>query len=147
MEENVLDSQESKPQRPVFLTVICILSFIGIGLAVLGYIGAIAMASIASTAMANLDAMAAEYGGTSTYTGPSAGMIWAYVGVGFLTTIVALLGVIKMWNLKKQGFMLYTGAQVVAILMTVVAGFFSIASVIFPAAFIIMYGLNLKHMK
>ncbi len=82
-----------------------------------------------------------------TTAAPSAGMTWAYIIVGFLTTIVSLFGVIKMWKLQKQGFMLYAGASVVSMIMGIVYSGFGIAGLIVPIAFIVMYYLNLRHMN
>lgn len=142
-----LDNNGGAAGRPTFLTVICILSFIGIGFAVIGYLGAFALLGVAESAMSEMSDMAAEMGGTSSSA--STGMIWAYIIVGFITAIVSLLGVIQMWKLKKAGFMLYTGATVVALIMGIVyAGIgASIVSIIISGAFIAMYGMNLKHMS
>lgn len=138
------------PKRPVFLTVLCILSFIAAGFGILAYAGAIALAGAASAVVsAASDAAASEGFNTamSTYSGPSAGMVWAYVIVGFVTTLVGLFGVIKMWKLKKIGFFLYTGASVASMVMGIIFSGFSAMAVVIPVAFIVMYGLNLKSMK
>jgi hypothetical protein len=75
-------------------------------------------------------------------------------------SLLCLAGALFMWKLKKIGFYIYIVGQVLPIIgsfMTMnsiklgaFAGFGIIASIIgmmFPIAFIIMYGLNLKHMK
>lgn len=127
-------------KRPVFLTVLCILSFIAAGLGILGYITAItAMSVVSSIDTTGLEGM--------TYTGPSIGLTWAYVIVGFVTVLVSLFGVIKMWKLKKMGFYLYVGASVVSMIMGIIYSGFGVMGVIFPVLFIVLYGLNLKHMK
>ncbi len=133
-------------KRPVFLTVLCILSFVAAGFGILGYItliGAMGMVSAGASALEGME------GVTSTYSGPSAGMTWAYIIVGFLTTIVALFGVIKMWKLQKSGFMMYVGATVVSVIMGVVyTGLaLSIVGIVISTAFIVMYGLNMKNLK
>ncbi len=133
--------------RPVFLTVLCILSFIFAGLAVLGYIFVItAMGAITAGASA-LEGMAADSGATMTYTGPSVALTWAYLIVGFVTVLASLYGVIQMWKLKKIGFFIYVGASVVSMIMGIVYSGFGVVGVIFPILFIVLYGLNLKHMK
>mgnify|MGYP000132616777 CR=1 FL=1 len=107
MSEDILDSNENtgNGERPVFLTVICILSFIGAGLGILAYITAIGAMGVVSAAGADLaEGFEGMEGVTTTYSGPSVGMTWAYVIVGFIATIVSLLGVIKMWKLQKEGF-------------------------------------------
>ncbi len=148
MSEETTQSTETTAgaaKRPVFLTVLCILSFIAAGFAILGYITAITLMGAATAAMGAMEGM--EGMSEITSAGPSAGMTWAYIIVGFVTTIVALLGVIKMWKLKKQGFMMYAGATVASMIMGIVYSGFGIGAVIVPIAFIVMYYLNVKHMN
>ena len=137
-----LDNNAGAGGRPTFLTVICILSFVGIGLAVIGYIGMFAVLGVAEGAMG----AAVDAGATVT---ASTGMIWAYIIVGFITVIISLVGVLQMWKLKKSGFMLYAGATVVALIMGIVVNGFgpSIVSIVISGAFIAMYYMNLKHMS
>ena len=149
MSEETTDSTGTTAEagkRPVFLTVICILSFIAAGFGILGYIGAITAMGVASAAAGAIEGM--EGMEEIVSAGPSMGMTWAYIIVGFLTTIVALMGVLKMWKLKKQGFMLYAGATVVSIIMGIVYSGFgaSISGIVIGGAFIAMYYINMKHM-
>ncbi len=143
-------------KRPVFLTVLCILSFIAAGFAILGYITVIGLMGAASVAVSGMESMASEMGGemsdamsSAMAATPGVGLTWAYIIVGFLTTIVGLFGVIKMWKMNKSGFMLYTGATVVSLIMGIVYSGFaaSIVGIVISAAFIVMYGLNMKHLK
>lgn len=137
-------------KRPVFLTVLCILSFIAAGLAILGYITVISLMGAATavvSGMENAGGEMSEMMESVQTTGPSAGLTWAYLIVGFVTVIVSLFGVIKMWKLQKIGFYLYVGASVVSMIMGVVYSGFSVMAVIFPILFIVLYGLNLKHLK
>ena len=146
-------------KRPTFLTVLCILSFIAAGFAIIGYITAItlmgAATAVVSAAEDTMEA-AVDSGSYSEMSaamdeamssGPSMGLTWAYVIIGFVCTLVGLYGVIKMWKLKKMGFYLYTGASVVSMIMGIVYSGFGAMAVVFPIAFIVMYGLNLKHME
>ncbi|MBK9285775.1 MAG: hypothetical protein IPM51_15875 [Sphingobacteriaceae bacterium] len=142
-------------KRPTFLTVLCILSFIAAGLGILAYIGAIAVVGAVSAAAGAVgDAMSSEAGAAMeaasaamSSAGPSAGVIWAYIIVGFITTIVGLFGVIKMWKLQKVGFFIYTGCSVASMVMGMIYSGFSVMGVLFPVLFIVLYGMNLKHMK
>lgn len=129
-------------KRPVFLTVLCILSFIAAGFAIIGYVGVITVMGAASAAMGALEGMEGV-----TSTGPGVGMTWAYLIIGFITVIVSLIGVIKMWKLKKQGFMLYAGASIVSLIMGIVYSGFNVVGAIITIAFIVMYYLNVKHMN
>lgn len=145
MSETLDNVNQEAGKRPVFLTVICILSFVGIGLAILGYITALTLMGAAESMMSAASDMAEEAGATVT-KGPSTGVVWAYIIGGFVTALIQLFGVIKMWKLQKSGFMLYTGASVVAMVLGFLYGGFSIG-IIFPIAFIVMYAANLKAMK
>jgi len=149
MSEEVIDSsaEAGSGERPVFLTVLCILSFVAAGLGVLGYIAALTAMGMAEAAMGGLSEAVANAGGVSA--APSTGIIWAYIIVGFATTILGLVGVIKMWKLQKAGFMLYVIATVVSVLMGIIYSGFgaSIVSIVISAGFIVMYQLNTKAMK
>jgi len=142
---------EAAATRPTFLTVLCILSFIAAGLGIIAYIGAIALVGAVSAAAGAVgDAMSSEAGAAMSAamsSGPSAGLIWAYIVVGFITTLVGLFGVIKMWKLQKVGFFIYTGCAVASMVMGMIYSGFSVMGVLFPVLFIVLYGLNLKHMK
>lgn len=142
MSEEVLDSTANagEGQRPVFLTVLCILSFVFAGLAFLGYIAIFTVMGAATAALANME-------GAVQAAGPSVGMTWAYLIVSLIMTIVGLVGVIKMWKLNKSGFTLYAGSSVVSVIMGIIYAGFSVMSVVFPIAFIAMYYVNLKAMK
>jgi hypothetical protein len=144
--EQTTTSTTATAQRPTFLTVLCILSFIAAGLGILGYITALTLMGAASAVASSVGEGLEQAGATMNYTGPSIGLTWAYVIVGFATTLVALFGVIKMWKLQKIGFFLYTGAIVVSIIMGVIYAGFGISSVL-PLVFVVLYGLNLKHLK
>lgn len=134
-------------KRPVFLTVLCILSFVAAGLAILGYITVITVMGAVTAGASALEGMAEGSGATMTYTGPSAALTWAYIIVGFVTVLASLYGVIQMWKLKKIGYFIYVGASVISIVMGIIYSGFGVMAVIFPILFIVLYGLNLKHLK
>lgn len=142
------ETTKSTGARPVFLTVLCILSFIAAGFAVFGYITVITLMGAATALTSGMEAMEGMEGMSAlTAATPSAGMTWAYVIVGFVTTIVALIGVLKMWKLKKQGFMIYAGASIVSLIMSIVYSGFGVVGAIITIGFIVMYYLNVKHMS
>ena len=144
-------------QRPTFLTVLCILSWIWQGIvAILLVLAMLAIGVV--TAAVNTDAMQeglAEMSASdpsmadavSSVATASAGMLWAAVVVGFLCVILSFVGVLQMWKLKKSGFFLYTAAFLISTIMGFVAGDYSTGGIIVGGAFVAMYGLNLKHMK
>ena len=145
------ETTQSAGKRPVFLTVLCILSFIAAGFAIFGYIGVITVMGAASAITSGMEAMEGMEGmeGMSALTSaaPSAAMTWTYLIVGFLTTIVGLIGVLKMWKLKKQGFMIYAGASIVSLIMSIVYSGFGVVGAVITIGFIVMYYLNVKHMS
>ena len=142
---------QATPARPVFLTVLCILSFIAAGFAILGYVTVLTLMGAASSiASGSIEGMSAEANtamAEAMAKVPSAGLTWAYLIVGFLTVIVSLFGVIKMWKLQKVGYFMYVGASVVSMIMGMVYSGFGVMAIIFPVLFIALYGMNLKHMK
>ncbi len=138
MEQTVTNNEAGK--RPTFLTVLCILSFIFSGIGLIGLI----ILLIGMGAMSSLASAAVDAGGT--YTGPSIGLTWAYLIIGFLTTLIGLFGVIKMWKLQKVGFYIYTACVVISIVMGIVYSGFGFMSIL-PLVFVVLYGLNLKAMK
>jgi hypothetical protein len=144
-------------QRPTFLTVLCILSWIWQGIVAIflvlamlaiGVVSAVAESDAVQEGLAEMSAsdpsMADAVASTAS---ASVGMLWAAVIVGFLCVILSFIGVLQMWKLKKTGFYLYTAAFLISTIMGFVAGDASIGGVIFSGAFVAMYGLNLKHMS
>jgi len=134
-----LDNTQEQAKRPTFLTVLCILTFIGSGLSTLIYLLATIAFGVVSGMLDSLPGgdMLAE-----------AGM--AFFAIYFVLSAASLFGAIMMWKLKKTGFYVYTGANVVAFFlpMIMLEGVpFNVMGFVFLAAFIVMYGLNLKHMR
>jgi hypothetical protein len=159
-EENVA-AAEGAAKRPTFLTVLCILTFIGSGW---GLISAIAMTDPV------IDAYAGYYK-------------WVQV----LLCLGTLFGALQMWQLKKTGLYIWTAAEVISVVLmwVVVKGLMAslvgeagaeladeygsdvanmamtganamvesmlnmmlIIGSIFPAVFVLLYWLNAKHLK
>ncbi len=141
---------EGAKKRPVFLTVLCILSFIAAGFVIIGgiigYLAVAAVSAVADGAMAGMEGM--EGMGEVVTAASGAGNVLTLLIVGVALTVVALIGVIMMWKLKKTGFYVYTGAQVIGIVVPIVLGSaFPVVGTIITAGFVVMYGLNLKHMS
>jgi hypothetical protein len=100
MSENLDNMNAGEAKRPTFLTVLCILTFIGSGLGVLGGI----LGLVGSSALA----MFAPAGGTVVVS-----------IIALLSSVLCLFGAIQMWGLKKMGFMLYLGGSVLSIIVGV----------------------------
>jgi len=156
----------SNPVRSTFLTVICVLTFIGSGLGIVGsvrsYVGADTISSIASGAMENAEDKMDQKDTpnfvrqifSSLTAGLSADNIRKSSILKLVSCLLTLLGAIMMWNLKKIGFYLYIAGTIVLVISPIVilgnglpgimgAGGTGLIGVIF----IVMYGVNLKEMK
>jgi len=153
MEETTTTATNEAAKRPAFLTVLCILSFIAAGFAIIGYVTVLTLMGAASAVASGLEGMEGMSAESSAMMSdamskvPSAGLTWAYLIVGFITVIISLFGVIKMWKLQKLGYFLYVGASVVSMVMGMIYSGFGVMGVLFPILFIVLYGLNLKHLK
>lgn len=100
MEENEnLDSVGSTQQkgRPTFLTVLCILTFVGSGLGLLGGLFGLLGLGFLSSLSASVEG----------------DMLWAVIAL--VSSALCLFGAIQMWGLKKIGFSLYLVGSVLAI--------------------------------
>ncbi len=143
MSDQMNPGNAGAPQRPTFLTVLCILSWIAQGLGIVFLLMATLFAGAVTAGVAGMEDAGAVVSGSGM------GNVWLYLGLGVIMVVAGFIGVIKMWKLQKQGFFIYAGASVAGIIVDIAlsgAGF-NITSVIVTAAFIAMYGVNLKHMR
>lgn len=141
-DQNLDNAGAGTAQRPTFLTVLCILSFIGAGISII-------MLLLAAAAMGVIEAGVAGAEAQGAVVESQTGGIWLWVGISVVLSIVSLVGVIKMWKLQKSGFMIYAGASVAGMIVSVIMSGFgpAIFGILVSAAFIVMYQLNTKHMK
>ena len=140
-EAPTVDATEQKPQeegRPTFLTVLCILTFIGSGLTALFLLIGLLFSGAASGVLSSIPGM-----------GDIGGFGIGYFLITLLFALASLYGALMMWQLKKMGFYLYSGANVLVLFvpMVMAAGKFSVFGLVITALFIVLYGLNLKHLK
>jgi hypothetical protein len=162
---------EAPATRPTLLTIICILSFL---FGIWGLYGGV-QSAFTDKPQRDLETTKAELEKTLAspdVQGSGAEMV-AKMGeqaiamgeksvenakpIGYssiVLSIVSLLGVWWMWNLQKKGFWLHTLATVVGLItpfiflgggmMTLLGvGFLAVISIIF----VILYAVNLKHMR
>lgn len=158
----------TKPARPVFLTVLCILTFIGSGWAIVSgissYLTADTTADIMQAAMEDAKDKIGDAGVSSSkmtekmISGASEMVIPENLKKSALFSILAaiftLAGAILMFTLKKAGYWLYIlgtaitiagplyifGGNLISMLSTVLVG---IAGIVF----VILYGLNLRYLR
>lgn len=161
MQNNMNDAFDNtlapQPERPQFLKVLCILSFIGCGLMIL--------LSLMLTAMLGLNEEAInkawEQVVVSQPTLEDVDPMEFFHAVGvygiyaLIANIISLVGVILMWRLNKFGFFIYAISEIAM-------NFFSldikmggqekgyggmIFWLVIDLAFIVMYAVNLKYMN
>ena len=135
-------AEETTNKRPTLVSVLCILSFIGSGLGVLfsllGVIGVGALASFLENVPGLGDALA----------GSDAGAGIGLIVMNLILNAGTLFGAIMMWKMKKLGFWIYAGSYLLQFILPMIlfSGRFSIFGLIIMAAFIVLYGINLKKM-
>jgi hypothetical protein len=159
-------------KRPQFLKVLCILSFVWCGLAFIGAIyGLIAntperMAEKVEQVREFSPSMAQEMEQQlEAQQNSTMAKIQPYISIVLL--LVSFFGVLQMFNLKKMGFYIYTAAELIPYIFLIVGGkeamnmmgsmgggamkaaavVMMVLMVLFDITFIVMYAMNLKHMK
>lgn len=151
-----IDNSQQQKILPSFLKVLCILSFIGIGL---GLIFGLNSTINHKKELANMEEQVEQlenlgfsndlYEKTAKY-GQMVNL------VNLIANLGCLLGVLWMWKLKKKGFYIYSLFELIPPIVTLIVygssfGAFGplvfVLSFLFPLAFVIMYAVNLKHMN
>ena len=151
------NNENPTPERPDFLKIICILSFVASGLMIIVYaLGTMALSLSAGTIEEIWPQMTASYPQFEDVDGVEffhqVGMMSVY---GLIANIFSLIGVIMMWRLEKIGFYLYVVAELITnfFSLNISTGeegpqYGSLAfSILLDLVFIVMYFMNLKHMK
>ena len=141
--ESINPSQKEPFKRSDLLTILCVLTFIGSGLAsfsnlfiFLSYEDMLTIVDEYEVEIPGFDMMMS--GGRRFFI------------TGFILYTFSWVGALQMWKLRKIGFHLYTGAQIFILILPVamiVSYQFSIFSLLFTAVFIAGYAINLKFMK
>lgn len=155
---SINNSNEGK--RSTFLTVLCILAFIGNGLSFIQGGFTILMAKVYSL-MFNGLANVIDAKGKVVNVANNIFNALTITGITIVVcSIICVLGAIFMWKMKKSGFYLYLSGQVLSLLsayyflmvLMQVPGksfvlFYIFLVSVFPIAFLIMFGLNYKNLK
>jgi hypothetical protein len=159
--------QPAPAKRPVFLTVLCILSFVGCGLYFFSAVYGILTAETQRQTYRMMNTMGDEQAipgfVTEMYQAMEKNHGWILLGqyLSLVNVLLCLLGVILMWRLRKTGFYVYAFAQLIPFvtLFMMISSFSDVPmlgaitivtssiNVVLAAAFVIMYGVNLKHMR
>lgn len=151
---------QEAPKRPTFLTVLCILTFIGSALALIsavyGYFSIRSSAALFDTSMSGMDGME----GSGMMSELQQTMQKAVENalpnliIGVVCALLCLFGAIQMWKQLKMGFYIYCVGE----LVPPIAGFIlgaggmlgsasAIIAMLFAAIWVTLYAVNLKHMK
>ncbi len=149
---------EVKPAKlPVFLKVLCILTFVGSGMGILGALMNLLLKGF-------LEKTANQTHGLYDAMGVNVEEMlrWQMYSniANLLGSLLCLFGALMMWRLKRVGFYLYVPGNLIPLIVSffainhVIGGPFAgfgIAGValgsIFYFAFIVMYGVNYKHLR
>ena len=149
-----------KPVRPTFLTVLCILTFIGSGWGLIN--------NLFQLVMFTPERLVAQIQQITNMAGAEAQPSWfssimssslevlqttimhgkAIYSLAALCAVISLIGAFMMYKLKRNGFYLYAIAQIgqysgwnnVVLISMAMSGFLALV-------FIILYGLNYSKLK
>lgn len=147
--DDVIDDVKNEDgSLPQFLNVLTILTFVGSGLGIISNIWGF-------FALGSLKSLAGNLGSLGDATGLAKYLANAeiIIGVAILACIGSIVGALQMRKLKKTGFYIYAASNVVALAVALILGGsyvmagMGIVNILVTVAFIVMYGMNLKHMK
>lgn len=166
--ESTTNQQE---KRPVFLTVLCVLSFITIGFVLMSSILALMNGPVSNEMLE--ESLLDMYGMLSFYEEQGVAFMVDFIQttidasfylnnetfylnqtLGFISLIVGLVGVVYMFKRRKIGYhfyIIYSILPVITLYLVLpkelISTVFIIASLLLSGIFCLLYGLNLKHMK
>jgi hypothetical protein len=145
-EETVEQEKAQVNNRPTFLKVLCILTFISTGL------GLLTSLLLPSVADALVELLKATPSYNESEMAEAIGLIQAgglYYFYTFMLYGISLTGAIFMWRLKKSGFHLYAAANLGMYFLPMVYLHipFNIFGLLITLGFIGMYGTHLRLMK
>ena len=146
MEEIESNNNSTNSDRPNFLTVLCILTFVSAGMGTMSSLITPPFAEF-FVDFVNLNPSFDESMKTELITVFQAG--WGYYLTVFILSASSLAGAVLMWNLMKLGFHFYALANLgLLFLPTLFLGITtSFGNILFTGGFIAMYALHLKLMK
>ncbi len=172
MQQDFLEPEIITPQRPVFLKVLCVLTFIGSGYGIINNAVIFFKADTISKVFVDVktkmnDDLAKKknrdkpekvylinniMNHASALSTPE-NLRKAATG-NIVTSILCLLGAVLMWNLLRAGFYIYTLGTIISIILpfylfgsnfltNLSAGFLGFIGILF----VIFYAMNIKSMK
>jgi len=128
-------------KRTDFLTVLCILTWVGSGLAILYY----------SFQWLFLGVVQRTFGISTGW-----GTLLSLTNI--IAPLICIAGSVLMWNLKKSGFFIYLVGQLLPVLLSFFIALviyetkgpslvFAILANVIPIGFIVLYSLQVKDMR
>ena len=169
MPQDLLEPEFIAPQRPLFLKVLCILTFIGSGYGIINsaftYFKANDIANIMVETQEKMNndpkkdrdaeskKIVDNVANNLTQMTSPANLRKAAIG-SFITSILCLIGALLMWKLRRPGFYIYTLGTLLSIIIpfymfgsnlitNLSGGFMGFIGILF----VIFYAMNLKSMK
>lgn len=161
MEQTATTGTEA-PKRPTFLTVLCILTFIGSALGIIGAIWGYFTAQAASAMMSGFESgMEGNAMGEAMMNNPMMAEAKRALDnamptmiIGVICSILCLFGALQMWKLKKTGFYIYTAGELIQPIAGfilggggLIGGMGATIGLVFAIVWVVLYALNLKHLK
>lgn len=143
MTEEQQNISGKSPKRPQLLSILCILTFIGSGFGVIGFL------MVAINFEATIEALKVLYAEM-----PEANFMLEaprdFFLISFLLSAFSLLGAVMMWNLKKIGFHIYASSQLIYLVIPLI--YFGgetnpMFNIMLTALFVYLYARNLPFMR
>ena len=146
--ESPENSSSNMNERPVLLKVLCILSWIGSGIQI--FVSTLYSLFINESVKEEMYSLLPNQQMEDMYKD-----IFNLMDKTSIWYLILYLGnvafVYMMWNFKKMGFYGYCLIQVLILLVPYIVNPFDfnqlLISAIFPIIFIVLYGMNLKHLR
>lgn len=130
---------EVQPIRTNFLSALCIMTFIGSSSSFITYF----LASVFFDKTSELIIKYSNWHSTDAISP-------LYFTILMALSALSLAGAIRIWKLHRDGFYIYSIAQIIVLFIPVIwlgwSGF-SVTGAIFTSVFLIGYGINLKFMN
>jgi hypothetical protein len=164
-----MELQPSKNVRPDLLTVICIISFVGLGLKIVNGLKLFIFGQFGTSYYNIMQDRFEESMSQIHSTNPIITTILEKIfesvlklvdiapllaTISIISCVIALAGVIMMWKLMKTGFYIYSTIKIIGIFLpmvfigiNLVSLLLAFGSLFTSAIFITLYALNLKAME
>jgi hypothetical protein len=144
-EQQLAPPAEPVEKRPTLLTVLCILTFIGSGLnafsSLMGFLFFDSMMKAGQEVIKILKLPGLEFLDLLTR---------GYFAVSGLIYLLAVAGAVRMWQMRKQGFHIYTISQILGVISPMYffrMGGPDLFSMLLSGIFILLYSTNFKKMS